>query len=247
LLTVESARAYDEETRRQRAERILAAAAQLLQRWGYKRLTMDDVAAEAGIGKGTIYLHWKTREALFEAVLDRELLALLADLAKAVQLDPYTALPHRLARRYYLLIMQRPLLRAFFTLDLEVLGKLTRMHQHREIQINALRYAFIHMLQEQGIVSADIPPEELAYAFRTIIFGFLLTEPLFPDDQPDLERKADLLALMVKGAFGIDERPPEDAIRRVAEHVSRLVESTLGEESFTTAGLLGVPSAPPTR
>jgi AcrR family transcriptional regulator len=245
LLTVESARAYDEVARRQRAERILDAAAQLLQRWGYKRLTMDDVAAQAGIGKGTIYLHWKTREALFEAVLDREIVALLKDLAKGVQRDPYAALPHRLARRYYLLIMQRPLLRAFFTLDLEVLGKLSRKHQHREAQINALRYTFIHMLQEQGIVGADIAPNDLAYAFRTIIFGFLLTEPLFPDDQPDLEGKAELLALIVKGAFGINERPPEDAMRRVAELVNQLVESTLGEDSFSTAGMLSVPTGPP--
>jgi AcrR family transcriptional regulator len=49
---------------------------------------MDDVAAEAGIGKGTIYLHWKTREALFQAVLERDLAALIADLDTAVQRDP---------------------------------------------------------------------------------------------------------------------------------------------------------------
>jgi AcrR family transcriptional regulator len=33
--------------------------------YGYKRVTIDDLAAGAGIGKSTIYLHWKTREALF--------------------------------------------------------------------------------------------------------------------------------------------------------------------------------------
>jgi hypothetical protein len=33
-------------------------------------------------------------------------------------------------------------------------------------------------------------------------------------------------------------------MRRVAEHISRLVESTLGDETFTTAGMFTVPSGP---
>ena len=55
--SVASTRAYGAEARDARAERILDVAADLLQRWGYKRLTMDDVASESGVGKGTIYLH----------------------------------------------------------------------------------------------------------------------------------------------------------------------------------------------
>jgi AcrR family transcriptional regulator len=230
LLTVESARAYDDEARRQRAERILTVAAELLQRWGYKRLTMDDVAAEAGIGKGTIYLHWKTREALFQAVLERELAALISELDTAVQRDPSTALPPNLGRLYYTSIMQRPILRALFTLDLEVLGKLTQFHQVREAQLNTLRYALIEMLQEHGVVRADIPPRDLAYAFRTIVLGFFLTEPLFAEDVPDIERKADLLALTLKGAFGVDEHPPWAVVKRIAEQVHEVLLKALEDD-----------------
>ena len=95
---VETARAYDLDARRARAERILDAAAELLERWGYKRLTMDDVAQHVGIGKGTIYLHWKTREALFDAVLRRELSSLLEEFLASIRADPREALPHRLSR-----------------------------------------------------------------------------------------------------------------------------------------------------
>jgi len=56
----------------ERAERILDAAAELLLRWGYKRVTIDDIAKQAEIGSGTIYLHWKTRDALFETLMMRE-------------------------------------------------------------------------------------------------------------------------------------------------------------------------------
>jgi AcrR family transcriptional regulator len=101
---VETARAYDEAARKARAERILDVAAELLERWGYKRLTMDDVAAQADIGKGTIYLHWKTREALFEAVMERKLHEMIKELEDGVRADPYNALPHRLGRLYFQII-----------------------------------------------------------------------------------------------------------------------------------------------
>ena len=55
--------------REERADRILDAAANLILRWGYKKTTIDDIAKQAGVAKGTIYLHWKTREDLFVALL----------------------------------------------------------------------------------------------------------------------------------------------------------------------------------
>ncbi|HTD14730.1 MAG TPA: helix-turn-helix domain-containing protein, partial [Chthoniobacterales bacterium] len=64
-----------------RAHRILDAAAQLLERWGYSRVTIDDIAKQADVGKGTVYLHWPNREALFMAVLQRELLQFMDELA----------------------------------------------------------------------------------------------------------------------------------------------------------------------
>jgi AcrR family transcriptional regulator len=48
---------------------ILAAAAHLVRRQGYNRVTIEAVAAEAGAGKQTIYRWWKTKAALFADVL----------------------------------------------------------------------------------------------------------------------------------------------------------------------------------
>jgi AcrR family transcriptional regulator len=44
---------------------VLAAAAQILQRDGYARLTMERVAADSGVAKTTLYRHWPTKAALF--------------------------------------------------------------------------------------------------------------------------------------------------------------------------------------
>ncbi len=61
----------DRSRRQGRADRILDAAAELILRWGYRKTTIDDIARQAGVAKGTIYLHWKTREDLFMALLTR--------------------------------------------------------------------------------------------------------------------------------------------------------------------------------
>ncbi len=50
---------------------ILDAADRLLARYGYKKMTMDDIAQEVSIGKGTIYLHFKSKEEIALARVDR--------------------------------------------------------------------------------------------------------------------------------------------------------------------------------
>jgi len=50
---------------------ILDAADVLLAKFGYKKMTMDDVARQVGIGKGTIYLHFPGKEELILSHIDR--------------------------------------------------------------------------------------------------------------------------------------------------------------------------------
>ena len=116
----------DESKRQARAHRILDAAAALILRWGYNKTTIDDVARRAGVAKGTIYLHWKTREDLFAALMRRERLALAEDFKLRLEQDPTGATLHGLIKHSALALMQRPLLKAELVRDLDVLGKLAR-------------------------------------------------------------------------------------------------------------------------
>lgn len=50
---------------------ILDAAESLLGRYGYRKTTMDDIAREARIGKGTTYLHFRSKEEVFLTTIDR--------------------------------------------------------------------------------------------------------------------------------------------------------------------------------
>jgi AcrR family transcriptional regulator len=52
-------------------ELILDAVDVLLAKFGYKKMTMEDVARQVGIGKGTIYLHFPGKAELILSHIDR--------------------------------------------------------------------------------------------------------------------------------------------------------------------------------
>jgi AcrR family transcriptional regulator len=52
-------------------EAILDATDSLLSRYGYKKMTIDDLAKEVGIGKGSVYLHFTSKEEIVLSHIDR--------------------------------------------------------------------------------------------------------------------------------------------------------------------------------
>lgn len=52
-------------------EALLDATDILLARSGYKKMTIDDLASEVGIGKGSVYLHFKSKEEIALSHIDR--------------------------------------------------------------------------------------------------------------------------------------------------------------------------------
>ena len=55
---------------RRNRERILCAAACLVDEMGIEEISMDDVAAKAGVGKGTLYRRFGDRASLLRALID---------------------------------------------------------------------------------------------------------------------------------------------------------------------------------
>jgi AcrR family transcriptional regulator len=50
---------------------ILDATERLLARYGYRKMTVEDIAREVGVGKGTIYLHFNSKEEVVLSHVDR--------------------------------------------------------------------------------------------------------------------------------------------------------------------------------
>jgi AcrR family transcriptional regulator len=76
---------------------ILDAADRLLSRFGYRKMTMDDLAAEAGIGKGTIYLWFPSKQEVALCWIDRIILQLVDQLRQVAAMDqPPSERVHRM-------------------------------------------------------------------------------------------------------------------------------------------------------
>src|SRR2546430_12027151 len=102
----------ESDERKLREERILDAATTLLVRWGYRKPTIDDVAREAGVGKGTIYLHSKDKNDLFRTAIWRERQRYSEELQRRITADPEGGLLHRVTTHGLLAALSNPLMAA---------------------------------------------------------------------------------------------------------------------------------------
>ncbi|MEV0592752.1 TetR/AcrR family transcriptional regulator [Nonomuraea cavernae] len=209
----------------ERAHRILDAAAGLIERWGYDKTTIDDVARHAGVAKGTIYLHWRTRDELFAALLRRERLSMLEEVreqAPATLRDLIGELAAELVRR--------PLMKAIALGDSEVLGKLTRQKRHSETtpELGAAFEAYLAELREQGAVHADRPAREQLTVIGAVIYGFLFTRNNLPETMrmPD-DRLVELIAETADLAVGAGSAPPAAASHAIARATARYLDTVV--------------------
>src|SRR6202051_196242 len=82
--------------RAQRRQAILAAALKEFSARGFAAARLDDVAVAAGIAKGTIYLYFRDKEALFQDLIRSEMSPVVATLETALAVDlPVRAVAER--------------------------------------------------------------------------------------------------------------------------------------------------------
>lgn len=203
---------------RRRAQRLLDAAADLALRWGYKRVTVEEVAKRAGVGKGTVYLHFESRAWLFMCVLMRESLGLVDELAEEVRRDPASVLPAEQARLTYLAVLRRPLLRAMFFRDTELLGELAHEEAVRPLRgLKAdLGGEMFGLLREHGLMRTDQDVATQLYVVGAVQTGFYLYRPMSGSTDADAEAAAAALAHTIRAAIAPPGTPDPAALARVA-------------------------------
>ena len=75
---VGSAASFRRRRKDERPSELTAAALDLFVERGFAATRFDDVAARAGVSKGTLYLYFESKEALFKAVIEEAIVPLLA-------------------------------------------------------------------------------------------------------------------------------------------------------------------------
>ncbi len=195
-----------------RLERVLDAAAELLVRVGYRRVTIDEVARAAGIGKGTVYLHFPTKEALFLAVLLRTHHGVTERMVARMEADPVEVLPGRLSRSLYLDIAENPVTRPLYLGDGEVLGRLTHEAVDTLGELTRRREetgrAWFGLLRGAGLLRTDRDVDEQLYLLASISTGFYFLDTLpVPGAPTERAARAELLEHAVASALEVPRAP----------------------------------------
>lgn len=100
---------YQDQLFQQRESALLEAARQLFQNQSWDRVTIAEVARQAGIGKGTVYKHFPSKEALYaRLVLDRSRQH-LAELQEIAHTAPAAQAMRRVIRHAFELLQADPL------------------------------------------------------------------------------------------------------------------------------------------
>jgi AcrR family transcriptional regulator len=80
-------RARNDEAKRSRRSAILDTAWQLFQGTPYSAVAMAEVAERTGLAKGTLYLYFKTKEELFLALQEQQLMGWFDEVDRALAAD----------------------------------------------------------------------------------------------------------------------------------------------------------------
>ncbi|GAB2488511.1 helix-turn-helix domain-containing protein [Promicromonospora xylanilytica] len=198
----------------QRAERILEAASGLVLRWGYDKTTIDDVARRAGVAKGTIYLHWSSREELFVALMRWDRADMVGAVRRRLRENPASATLPGLFGHLAREIHRRPLLQAALTQDSEVLGKLVRRKRTSGTGGEVVEpfREYLATLREHGMARADLTAQDHLTVLATVLYGSVVSPQMLP--QAFLvsdERRGELLDDTFERLLAADRAPSKAA------------------------------------
>ena len=200
----------------ERAVRILEAAAELVLRWGYDKTTIDDVARRAGVAKGTIYLHWGSREELFAALMRWDRAELVGAVRRQLRADPASATLPGLFGHLAREIHRRPLLRAAMVQDSEVLGKLVRRKRTGSTTATELVEPFqkyLDTLREHGMSRPDLTPQDHLTVLAAVLYGSMASQQALPETfRVSDDRQGELIGDTLERAFGTGRAPSKEAL-----------------------------------
>jgi TetR/AcrR family acrAB operon transcriptional repressor len=169
--------------------RILDAAEQLFAEKGFERTSFVDIAARSGISRGSIPWHFKNKDGLLLAVVDRAN-------QRYLSLDQFSDRPtlDEILKRYGLLARE-PSGRLLFAVMTEALTSAGRVREEYEAHHAEQRKRVAHWLKIMGIRSAQTR-EALAAAIVGALMGIMFQWHISPDTV-DLDASLHSLAEMV--------------------------------------------------
>ncbi len=196
---------------RAKRECIIVSAAKCFARFGFKKASVDEIAKDAGVAKGTVYLAAESKEDLLYQAILHELREWNAQMSKLI--DPRKdalELLSELATAGLASLPNRPLLKSLFEGELHELlprwqdrfDELTRMGRRNTVEVLQLGVT-------QGRFRPDLDAEETA----TLLMDLQISTMLFhnretPDRVERLGRRLSAAMALIERGLLRHERSP---------------------------------------
>lgn len=212
---------YQQPPANETRDRIIASAARVFGQKGFQRASLDEVAADAGMTKGAIYWHFKSKNDLFFAMLDhrfrQDTVPLMGDFEALIRSggDPLTGLTDMFITGMRRCTEDPEWPRLYFeclslSRNADVRARLSSFYD----AVCEMSASFTRELKQNGLAPAEADPEVSAI-FWTALFDGLILAWLIKGEQLELDRVLPPIFRMLWRGIA-----PDDASRNPANNAA---------------------------
>ena len=186
-----------------RREEILAGATRIFARQGYPGTDLQVVADRLGVGKGTVYRYFRSKEALFLAAADRgmTLLRERTDAEAARARDPLEMIV-RATHEYLRFFDEHPEIVELFVQERAEFRDRKRptYFAHRDANIGPWKVLLRRLMAEGQI--RRMPVDRIADVFNSALYGAIFTNYFEGRRRPPDRQAREILDVIFRGILG---------------------------------------------
>ncbi|MBA56980.1 MAG: TetR family transcriptional regulator [Pseudomonadales bacterium] len=206
-------RAQSETDKALRESQIISAGLDEFYQKGFAAARMDHIGKRAGVSKGTLYLYFPSKEALFEAIIKTVAVPQIAEIERILEGQSAVAdTLDVLMQRLPLILRQSPLPKLIKVLigDAFTFPELVTLYRESVIErsLNAVA-AFLQRGVDSGEIQADLPDPAMSarLVIAPVLMSAIWTVVFDPIDgtQLDLEQLFHVHHQQLKRALGLQE------------------------------------------
>jgi len=150
-------------------QQIVEAAIRVFARNGYYNSRVSDIAREAGIASGTIYLYFKTKEEILVTLFRDKMAAFVAHLRAEIADEPEPERRlRRLVRLHFTVLEQSPALAEVVQVELRQGQKFFRGASAHEV---SAYFELIGSILEDGVAAGCFRPDLPVKVATKVLFG----------------------------------------------------------------------------